>query len=97
MNREMMEAALESFNETLRRTQGYIALLRSQLDGGRGGQRAQNAHTPGGRRPISNAGRKRIAEATRARWEAWRKAKEAGHTPVAHGKTAKKPARRATT
>jgi hypothetical protein len=72
----VLRAALVGLEQRKAETERQIATVRQQLGG------AGNTATPAAparkKRTMSAAARKRIGEATRLRWEAFRKAKTAG-------------------
>ena len=78
LNRAIIQAAIVGFERQKESIDEIIAELRGQLDGTPGtGQKTkvEEATTPAKkRRKISAAGRKRIAEAQKARWALQKKA-----------------------
>jgi hypothetical protein len=77
---EILQAALEGLKLQKTRLESQILALESALNGPRRGRpaRSEAASGPGatrGRRTMSPAARKRIAEAQRERWARYRKEK----------------------
>ena len=76
---EFLAAALIGYQQRRREIDGKIVELRQQLGGSWASVLADSSDgtRPARKRTMSAAGRKRIAEATKKRWAAFRKAKKA--------------------
>ena len=83
-NEEIIQAAIESFEAQKRRLNEQIAELRGMLSGANA--ESVSASPSNGRRTMSPAARRRIAEAQRKRWAAKR---------AATGQAAPQPAKKA--
>lgn len=85
---EIIAAAIDGFEAQKRRIDGQIAELRALLTGGPAESTAASESPKRGRRKMSAAGRKAIAEAQRKRWAS---KKAAGGAP---SEAAPKPKRK---
>lgn len=72
----LLEAALIGYQHQLEQIESKMAELRRQLGGKRTGATAKTAATPGKKRQMSAAARKRIAAAQKKRWAEYHKLKE---------------------
>ena len=90
LTKEILTAALEGFEVQKRRLDDQIAELKAMLSG-ESTKPAPAVAPKKGRRSMSAAARKAIAEAQKKRWAQWRKKKGTGEAPAAAGK---KPKRR---
>jgi len=89
LTNEIISAAIRGFEEQKRNIDSQIAELRTLLSGASAGTAAAPPPAKQGRRKISAAGKRAIAEAQRKRWAA-SKAASAGTAP----EPAAKPKRR---
>src|SRR5262245_58453526 len=86
LDKEILQVALIGLTSRLNETDAAIARIRAQL--GQRGPRRPSAtsdgmgHAAPKRQTMSAAARKRIGEATRRRWEAYRKAKARAEKPA---------------
>jgi hypothetical protein len=76
----LLEAALEGLQAQRKQVEGYIGQIRAALGQSIRGASGKNAakRSTGGTRILSAAARKRIADAQKRRWAAYRKAASAG-------------------
>ena len=94
LTNEIITAAIEGFEAQKTRIDAQIAELRALLTGGATKSAAAPEPAKQGRRPMSAAGRKAIAEAQRKRWAAAKKvAEETAPEPV-EPEVASKPKRK---
>jgi hypothetical protein len=92
LNRAIIEAAIVGFERQKEGIDKLIAELRAQLDGASASKAnvAQSTTPAKTRRRISAAGRKRIAEAQKARWALQKKAAPAKKAALATKTTPKR-------
>src|ERR1700722_7109032 len=79
---EIITAAIDGFEARKKRIDGQIAELRALLTGQRAESVAASAPPKRGRRKMSAAGRKAIAEAQRKRWATSKKTSGSGAPSV---------------
>ena len=89
VDNSILEAALVGLEQQRSQIDAKISEIRRRLRTG-GGKRAEGTAAARPRRVLSPAARKRIADATRKRWAAYRAQKAQGAKKTAPKKTARK-------